>query len=84
MEHNCVQKATIYGIGGYRCDTLQDFVDNTKKVILLDRTKVREYALKFSMENVNKDFEKWWDDLYQLYLSTTDENIKGWHYLKNN
>jgi len=73
----------LNGIGGYRCDTLQDFVDNTKKAMKLDRKKVREYALKFSMENVNKDFEKWWKNLYQLYLSATDKNIKGWHNLTN-
>jgi len=70
------------GVGGYRCDTLQDFVDNTKKAMKLDRQKVKEYAMKFTMGNVNLEFEKWWNDLSQLYLSTTDNNIKGWHKLK--
>lgn len=66
------------GVSGYRCDTLQDFVDNTRKAMKLDRKKVREYAERFSMENVNKLFEKWWSDLYQVYLST-DGKTKGWY-----
>lgn len=71
------------GVGGYRCDTLQDFVDNTKKAFELDRKKVRDYAVsRFSMEAVNKQFEKWWNDLYRVYQSTQDENKKGWHYLE--
>jgi len=75
----------INGLNGYRCDTLQDFVDNTKKAFDLDRKKIREYAINnFSTEVINEQFEKWWQDLYQLYLSTTNKNIKGWHYIKDN
>jgi len=74
----------INGLNGYRCDTLQDFVDNTKKSFDLDRKKIREYAVNnFSTEVINEQFEKWWQDLYQVYLSTTNKNIKGWHYIKD-
>jgi len=74
----------INGLNGYRCDTLQDFVDNTKKSFELDRKKIREYAVNnFSTEVINEQFEKWWQDLYQVYLSTTNKNIKGWHYIKD-
>jgi len=73
----------INGLNGYRCDTLNDFVVNTKKSFDLDRKKIREYAVNnFSMEEVNKQFEKWWKDLFQLYLSTTNKNIAGWHYVE--
>jgi len=74
----------INGLNGYRCDTLDDFVSNTKKSFNLDRKKIREYAVdNFSTEVVNEQFEKWWKDLYQLYLSTTSKKIKGWHSVKN-
>jgi len=69
------------GVGGYRCDTLNDFVDNTQKALNLDRKLVHEYAQKFSMNEVSKIFEKWFNDLYQLYLSAQDNKVLGWHYV---
>lgn len=68
------------GVGGYRCSTLQDFVDNTKKAMNLDRQGVRLYAEKYLMDNVWRDFEKWYNDIYQVYLSTQGD--KGWSKLK--
>lgn len=70
------------GISGYRCDTLDDFVENTKKAMTLDRKKVREWGLNYSMENVNELYEKWWQDLYRVYQSTVDSSKKAWHYVK--
>jgi hypothetical protein len=32
------------------------------------------------MNNVAKDYQKWFDDLYQVYLST-DGKTPGWHYV---
>jgi len=70
------------GVGGYRCDTLNDFVVNTRKAFQLDRKKVRRYAVsRYSMEAVNELYEKWWKDLYQVYLSTKSD-VKGWHLIK--
>lgn len=71
----------IDGVTGYKCDTLQDFVDATKKVKDLDPKVIRKHGEQFSMENVSLQFEKWWRDLYQLYLST-DNKQKGWSYVK--
>jgi len=71
----------LNGVSGYRCDTLNDFIENTKKAMKLDRKKVRKYAERFSMESVNKLFEKWWDNLFQVYLST-DGKTKGWSFIK--
>jgi glycosyltransferase involved in cell wall biosynthesis len=67
------------GLSGYRCDTMQDFVDNTKKAMKLDRKKVREWAEQYLMENVNELFEKWWRELHDLYLSTKDSNKKAFN-----
>ena len=70
------------GKTGFRCDTLDDFVQNAKKVDSLDYKYIRDRAIeKYSMDSVKYEFDKWFKDLYQLYLSTTDKNIKGWHYI---
>lgn len=71
----------LHGVSGFRCDTLQDFVSNTRAALSLDRGKVREWAMQYSIESVNEQYEKWWSDLYQWYLSTTVQGIKGWHHL---
>lgn len=70
------------GINGYRCDTLYDFVKAGAEVHLLDNKLISEMAIKrFEMYNVMEQYQKWFDDLYQLYLSTCIEGEKGWHWL---
>lgn len=76
-------ETVIDGLSGYRCDTMQDFVDNTKKAMKLDRKKVRKHGEKYLMDNVNEQFEKWWHDLYQVYESTQDSKIKAWNRIVN-
>jgi hypothetical protein len=69
---------------GFRCNTLQDFVDAAKKANQFteeDRQKVRNYGERFLMDNVKYEYQKWFQDLYQLYLST-DGKTPGWSYLK--
>ena len=76
------------GITGFRCDTLNDFVEATKKIHTLDRKYIRERAERlYSCENVGKIFEKWFVDLYDVYESTlTYENGekkgKGWYNIR--
>lgn len=74
----------IDGVNGYKCDTLNDFVKATKLVRKLDPKTVRQTAERFTLESVSKQYQKWWDDLYQLYLSSKDPLIKGWHYIEPN
>lgn len=69
------------GVVGFRCNTLQDFVDAAIKAKDVDRKKVREYGLRFSMDSVMPEFQKWFDDLHNLWESTQDPAIKGWHRL---
>jgi len=71
----------IDGVNGYKCNTLNDFVQAAKKVDKLDPKKVRETAKRFTMTSVADQYQRWFEDLYQRYLSTTDKNIKGWHYI---
>lgn len=72
----------INGVNGYRCDTMQDFVNAARVIKQLTPAIVRHYAEQYLMKNVRFEFQKWWDDLYQLYLSATDPawKGKGWSY----
>ena len=72
----------IEGVNGYRCDVLQDFVNAVKKVDEIDRNKVREIAEQYTMAEVGKLYQKWFVDLHQQWQSSTDSNIKGWHYIE--
>lgn len=72
----------IDGINGFKCDTLNDFVEATVKVKSLDSKIVRQSAERFTLQEIAKLYEKWFSDLMQLYLSTLDQNVKGWHYVK--
>jgi glycosyltransferase involved in cell wall biosynthesis len=71
----------VNGIVGFRCNTLQDFVDAAIKAKTVDHKAIRKYAEQFLMDNVKLKFQKWFDDLYQWYLST-DGKTPGWHYLR--
>jgi glycosyltransferase involved in cell wall biosynthesis/mannosyltransferase OCH1-like enzyme len=71
---------------GFRCNTLQDFVDaalKAKSFTKKDRAFVRKYGEKFLTTNVSAKYQKWFEDIHQLYLSTLDSNVKGWHYLSD-
>jgi hypothetical protein len=65
---------------GFRCNTLQDFVDAAISAKHSSPKVVREYGERFLMDNVNLEFEKWWNDLYNVYESTISDK-KGWHRL---
>ena len=71
----------LNGKVGFRCNTLDDFVDAAIKAKYVDHYKVREYSERFLTTNVQYEFQKWFDDLYQLYLST-DGKTKGWSYIR--
>lgn len=74
-------ESIIQGVTGFRCNTLQDFVDAAKNVDKLDPKVIRKHAERYLMDNVRWEFQQWFDDLHQLYLSAQDKNVKGWHYL---
>lgn len=70
---------------GYKCNTLQDFVDAAKKAKALkfdQREFIANYAKIYLMDNVMEQFQKWFDDLYNVYESTKDNQKKGWHRLE--
>lgn len=71
----------VDGLNGYKCNTLQDFVDATEKVEKLSPQKIRDYATKFTMDSVRLNYEKWFQELYKLYESIVDKKKKAWSYL---
>lgn len=64
---------------GFRCNTLDDFVKAGKAALKVDPAYIRKYGERFLMDNVAKDYQKWFNDLYNVYESTTDKSKKGWH-----
>lgn len=72
----------IHGKTGFLCHTLQDFVDAVqavKKFTKKDYQAIRQYAVDtFSMDVIKYQYQKWFDDLHNVYESTVSEK-KGWH-----
>jgi len=71
---------TLQGKVGFRCNTLQDFVDAVqavKKFTAKDYRFIRKNAERYLMENVAKDYQKWFDDLHNVWESL-DGKHKGW------
>lgn len=73
----------VDGVNGYKCDTLNDFVQKAKVVDKLDPKLVRKSAERFTLDSVSKQYEKWFKDLHQLYKSTLGTGEKGWHYIES-
>jgi glycosyltransferase involved in cell wall biosynthesis len=71
----------VNGKVGFRCNTLADFVDAAEKAKDVNHAEVRAYGERYLMDNVKWDFEKWFQDLYHVYLSAHVEGEKGWHFL---
>ena len=76
-------ETVVHGKTGFRCDVLQDFVNAALKVDELDPQEIRDHAERYLTDNVQWEFQKWWDDMYQLYLSAhaIEHSGKGWGYL---
>lgn len=74
-------ETVVEGVTGFRCDTLADFVRAALLTPNLDPQIIRQIAGHYSMESVMMMYQKWFDDLYQLYLSAHVEGEKGWHWL---
>lgn len=67
---------------GFRCNTLQEFVDAAVLAKDVDPYFVRQYAERFLMNNVAQEYQRWFAQLYEVYESAVDSSKKGWHRLK--
>lgn len=69
----------LNGVVGFRCNTLRDFVNAGQAARNVNREAVHQYAQRFAMDRVKHEFQQWFDDLFEVYLSTLDPQIhKGW------
>jgi len=78
-------ETVLQGRTGYCCDTLQDFVtaiNNCLEGKTMYPEQIRQHAEKYSIHNVGLQFEKWWNDLHEVYLSTVRKSF-GWGQLKD-
>ena len=73
----------VDGVHGFKCNTLDDFVFAAKNAHKLDRYEVRKQGEKFFTKNVQWQFQRWFDDLYQLYLSAKYPGMKGWSHIRD-
>lgn len=65
----------INGLTGYRCRTLQEFMDAAEKVKTLDRKKIREHSVgRYALDVIAKEYED-----YFLRLLTLWDG--GWYHL---
>ena len=68
-------ETNINGFTGYRCRTLQEFMDAAEKVKTLDRKKIREHAVgKYSVDVIAKQYEDYFKRLSTLWSN-------GWYQL---
>lgn len=63
----------IHGVTGYRCRTFQDFVDAVNNVHLIRPADCRTFALRFSLDRVAPQYEKFFQDVRNVYTSA------GWY-----
>jgi glycosyltransferase involved in cell wall biosynthesis len=65
----------INGLTGYRCRTLQEFIDAAEKVKTLDRKKIREHSVgRYALDVIAKEYE----DYFHKLLTLWDD---GWYHL---
>jgi glycosyltransferase involved in cell wall biosynthesis len=69
----------IEGVTGYRCRTFNDFVDAALKCWdkRIDYKTCREHGEKFSLENIAPKYEKYFQDILNVYTKN------GWYHLKS-
>lgn len=74
-------ETVINGVNGFRCNTLKDFVSKALQAETLDPATVRASAIKYTTSEVAKLYQKWFDDLHNVWESTQDEKVLGWNRL---
>lgn len=74
----------VDGKVGFRCNTLDDFCKaslKAKEFKKEDYLAIRKYGERFLSNVVKNEYEKWFSDLYRVYLSATVPGEKGWSWI---
>jgi glycosyltransferase involved in cell wall biosynthesis len=64
-----------HGVTGYRCRTFGDFVNAALTIDEIDPKVCREHGEQFSLENIAPKYEKYFQDVLNVYTG------KGWYQL---
>jgi glycosyltransferase involved in cell wall biosynthesis len=75
-------ETVVHGVTGYRCNTFDDFVWAARHVDRLKPKKIRKHATRYLMSNVRWEYQAWFDDLYQWYLSIPEDGTRGWSHVR--
>lgn len=69
-------ETNVNGVTGYRCRSLQDFIDAAENVKTLDRSYIRQQAIaKYSLETIQQRYQKYFERLMTLWED-------GWYQTK--
>jgi glycosyltransferase involved in cell wall biosynthesis len=60
-------ETVVPGVSGYPFHTLAEGVTAVEQAMLLDRTKVREHAERYSIWNVRHEYDRWLKQLHGLW-----------------
>ena len=70
-------ETNIDGFTGYRCRTLNDFIEAAENVKTLNRKAIRNHAIsKYSLDVIGKKYEQYFERLLTLW-------DQGWYTIKN-
>jgi len=67
----------LHGLTGYRCRTMGDFVQAVKNIHRINPKNCREWGENFSLEKVGEMYEKYFQDILNVYTG------KGWYSVNN-
>jgi len=67
----------LHGVTGFRCRTMNDFVEAIKNIDSIDPMNCRKWAENFAIDKVAKMYEKYFTDVLNIY------NGNGWYSMSN-
>lgn len=67
----------LHGITGYRCRTMNDFVEAINKIDYIKPINCRQWGENFSLENVAPMYEKYFTDVLNVHKG------RGWYEMGN-
>ena len=75
-------ETVINGVTGWLCSTMKDYCIAAGRLDELAPPRViHELSQRYSTDSVRFEFQKWFDDLYEVYESSINPKLKGWHRL---